>query len=99
MRQSRTHREKNIVILIAVIATFALFITFFTLLININSNKGTIPLIFLFLTIFYISLLIYNLFFINLENKTVKNHFKTMYLFLAILSFVMFMLSFITLWK
>ena len=93
-------REKNkFIILVSIsIIAFILFACFITLVIDIDNNKGIIPIIFFILLIYSIFMFIYNLFNSTKYNHSLSISRNILYLLFFIINIVLFFLSVIALW-
>ena len=95
-------REKNKIMILTFISilVFILFACFITLIINISSNKGILPVIFFLLMIYSLLMFIYNLFFNYQYNRiNVKTaNVKISYILFFIVNLVLFALSYISIW-
>lgn len=99
MKFNRGERGKVynfIAILVCVFCIFSLCITF---LINVNTNKGIIPLIFIFLILYT---LLYNFYIISNNKNNVlyenKWYIRIMFVIFLLLNIFLFVLSYIVLW-
>lgn len=93
-------REKNkFIVLVSIsIIVFILFACFITLVIDIDNNKGIIPIIFFILLIYSIFMFVYNLFNSNKYDHSVSIRSGILYLLFFIINIVLFSLSVIALW-
>lgn len=101
MRIDRSKREIYVVFALITIITFLLIVGFITFVINVNENKGIIPLIFLLLTIFYFLMFINTAFIrsISYENKNEATRLKFIFCIMSLVCLSLYALSFIVLWK
>lgn len=93
-------REKNkFIVLVSIsIIVFVLFACFITLVIDIDNNKGIIPIIFFILLIYSIFMFVYNLFNNNKYDHSASIRSGILYLLFFIINIVLFSLSVIALW-
>lgn len=101
MRFDRGKTQEYLFIFLIGLATFVILACFVTFIVNINKNTGIIPLIFLFLSIYFFLSFIYNTFIYENRNKykKVKNRNAVIYVFLFVICIILYLLSYITLWK
>ena len=99
MKQSRSERIKYRYLIFLIALAFILIASFFTLFININYNKGIIPLIFIVLAIYSLTSFLY---YITCESTMVKHskvyNIKIIYILFFILNVILSFFSIIILW-
>lgn len=99
LRGSEKNKFNNLVaIIVIVFLTLSCFITF---LIDINNNKGILPVIFFLLMMYSLITFLYYLFhsYNITRNYTKKINFKFVYIIFFIINLFLFLLSYITLWS
>ena len=101
MKLRGKEKYKLIYLTLISIITFILFSCFITLIINISDNKGILPVIFFLLMVYSLLIFFYNLFYCYHYNdfnvKTSK--VKISYIIFFIVNFILFSLSYISLWN
>lgn len=96
---SEKNKFYNLVSIIVVV--FLMLACFITFIIDIDNNKGIIPIIFFLLMIYSIlTFLYYILYSYDLTRNYKKRiNFKISYLFLFSVSLILFFISFLSLWN
>ena len=100
MRISNKDKNRILNIFLIVFITFLIVACFITLLLDINANKGIIPIMYILIMIYSLLIFLYHLFYDfkydRFSRKTIQ--FKFSYLILFIICLFLFMLTFIVLW-
>lgn len=99
LRGSEKNKFYNLITII--VTVFLMIACFITFLIDIDNNKGIIPLIFFLLMIYSIlTFLYYILYSYDLtRNYKKKISFKVSYLFFFFINLAFFFISFLSLWN
>ena len=98
LRGSEKNKFLNLVVIIVLV--FLLVSCFITFLLDVNINKGIIPIVFFLLMVYSISTFLYYLLHsYNLSrNNTRRINFKFSYIVFFFVNLVLFIISFLTLW-
>lgn len=100
MRLNRSEKNKFIITMVIILIMLILLACVITFFLNINDNKGIIPIVFLLLAIYNIIMFSYNILYAPISNEIGKktNNIKTRYLVFFIINLVFYALSYIVLW-
>ena len=100
MKLRGSEKNKFINLVSIIVSVFLIMACFVTFLIDIDNNKGIIPIIFFLIMIYSIlTFLYYLLYSYDLtRNYKKKINFKISYLFLFIINLALFFISFLSLW-
>ena len=100
MKLRGSEKNKFIFLIFILLIIFILFACFLTLIININYNKGIIPIIYFLLMIYSIIIFLYYLFYTYPTNDFQKRKvtLKIPYLIFFIINLFLFVLSSVILW-
>ena len=101
MKISRKDKSRYIITVVIGILTFILLSSILTLFVNINDNKGVIPLIFILISLYYLFRFIYSILKISYDNTYANKNSKPklIYLLYLVINLVLFLLSYIVLWQ
>ncbi len=93
--------EKNQLVMQAIIGLIIIILiaSIITFLIDIDKNKGVIPLIFILLSLYSVLVFLYNVFFNRIISyRKSKANIKIKYIFFFIINLFLSLLSIIVLW-
>ena len=95
--QNERSKTKYLVFLIAI--SFLLLACLITLFVDVNGNKGVIPLIFILLSLYSLITFLYHLLYLPIKlMRGYKTNIKIIYLIFLIINILLFILSSLTLW-
>lgn len=101
MKIDRKNRKRYFIVFLIVLFTFLLASFFLTFIINIEKNKGIIPLIFLFIAFYSF----FNLYYYSMNQATSKklfgniNNYILAYFLMFLVNLFFFVISDLVLWQ
>lgn len=101
MKLRGSEKNKFINLISIIIVVFLMIACFITFLIDIDNNKGVIPMIFFLIMIYSISTFLYYILYSYdlTRNYKKKINFKVSYLIFFFVSLVLFFISYLSLWN
>ena len=101
MKLRGSEKNKFINLISIIIVVFLMIACFITFLIDIDNNKGVIPMIFFLIMIYSVSTFLYYILYsyVLTRNYKKKINFKVSYLIFFFVSLVLFFISYLSLWN
>lgn len=100
MEYSRNEKSKMTYLTLIGITVFILVACMITFVININSNNGIVPLIFLLLMLYSVLMFLYYFLYKPIRLlKGERSNVKLVYIFFFFINLILFMLSTISIWR
>ena len=100
MEYSRNEKSKMTYLTLIGITVFILVACMITFVININSNNGIVPLIFLLQMLYSVLMFLYYFLYKPIRLlKGERSNVKLVYIFFFFINLILFMLSTISIWR